>query len=284
MAISKVYFKCNDSRYVQVDGLPMGASLAIILANLWLKRYEFALRQDIPVGTDIQPMNDKNGLCPCCRRKVTYRSKGVKRECCPNWYHLKCGKMFEDEYASITEVAWYCESCCRAKNKEMDTPQVKLFLRYVDDIVRPVRGEPSCVLGAANSLHPNLQFILEETNSGGNLPSLEMNIKVSQDRSVTCNWYQKPTDTGSILNYRSCAPTQYKRSVIHGTLLRVFRSTSNWQQFNKAMDTISPQWLTNQYPENWSANVAADALCKIIEAKGKSVDSGGVCQSNPQRS
>ena len=48
----------------------------------------------------------------------------------------------------------------RAKNKEKDTPQVKLFVRYVDDIVRTVRGEPSSVLDAASSLHPNLQFTL----------------------------------------------------------------------------------------------------------------------------
>ena len=34
MAVSKVYFECNDSWYVQVDGLAMGASLAVILANL----------------------------------------------------------------------------------------------------------------------------------------------------------------------------------------------------------------------------------------------------------
>ena len=34
MAVSKVYFKCNDSWYVQVDGLAKGASLAVILANL----------------------------------------------------------------------------------------------------------------------------------------------------------------------------------------------------------------------------------------------------------
>ena len=62
MAVSKVYFKCNDSWYVQVDGLAMGASLAVILANLWLKEYEFALRQQIPVGTGVQQINDKNGL------------------------------------------------------------------------------------------------------------------------------------------------------------------------------------------------------------------------------
>ena len=64
MAVSKSYFECNDSWYMQVDGIAMGVSLAIILANLWLKEYEFALRQEIPVGTEIQPMNDKNGLCP----------------------------------------------------------------------------------------------------------------------------------------------------------------------------------------------------------------------------
>ena len=34
MAVSKVYFKCNDSWFEQVDGLAMGAFLAVILANL----------------------------------------------------------------------------------------------------------------------------------------------------------------------------------------------------------------------------------------------------------
>ena len=89
---------------MQVDGLAMGASLAVILANLWLKEYEFVPRQEIPVGTEIQPVNDKNGLRTCCRRKSTYRSKGVESECCRNWYHLKCGKMSDDFYATITEI------------------------------------------------------------------------------------------------------------------------------------------------------------------------------------
>ena len=94
----------------------------------------------------------------------------------------------------------------------------------MDDIVRTVREEPSCLLDAANSLHPNLQFTLEETNSEGNLPFLNLNIIVLQGRGVTCSWYQKATYTGTILNYRSCAPTQYKRSVIQGTVNWVFRS------------------------------------------------------------
>ena len=39
------------------------------------------------------------------------------------------------------------------------------------------------------------------------------------------------------------------------------------------METNRAQWLTNQYPENWSAKVASDALCKIIEGTGKPLDS-----------
>ena len=123
MAVNKIYFKCNDSWYVQIDGLAIPI-LAVILANLWLKQNKFALRQEIPVATEIQEAE-----CKCCR----------------NWYQIKCRQISDDVYASVTEIVWYCESCCRAKNKEKDTHQVKLFLRYLDDIVRTVRGEPSFV-------------------------------------------------------------------------------------------------------------------------------------------
>ena len=105
------------------------------------------------------------------------------------------------------------------------------------------------------------------------MPFLDLNINVLQGRGVTCSWYQKPTDTGTILTLRSCAPTQYKQSIIQGTVHRVFRSTSSWEQFDKDVETNRAQWLTNQYPENWSAKVAEDDLCKIIEGKAKSLDS-----------
>ena len=43
------------------------------------------------------------------------------------------------------------------------------------------------------------------------------------------------------------------------------------------------QWLTNQYPENWSAKVASDVLCKIIEDKGKPLDSERCLSSQPPK-
>ena len=39
------------------------------------------------------------------------------------------------------------------------------------------------------------------------------------------------------------------------------------------METNRAQLLTNQYPENWSAKVALDALCKIVEGKRKPLNS-----------
>ena len=47
-AVSKLHFKCNGLWYVQKDGSAMGTSLAVILANLWLKEYEPALKKEVP--------------------------------------------------------------------------------------------------------------------------------------------------------------------------------------------------------------------------------------------
>ena len=39
------------------------------------------------------------------------------------------------------------------------------------------------------------------------------------------------------------------------------------------MEANRAQWLTNQYPGNWSAKMALNALCKIIEDRVKPLDS-----------
>ena len=73
-----------------------------------------------------------------------------------------------------------------------------LFLRYVDDLVRTVKGDPEKVLRAANLLHPNLQFTIETPNTNGKLAFLELHISIDKSRKINCGWYQKPTDTGTI--------------------------------------------------------------------------------------
>ena len=199
MAVSQVHFKCNETWYVQKDGLAMGASLAVILANLWLKQYETALSK-----------------CFCLRKILTEyvpsairksrTGQSVECECCLNWYQVKCGDISDDEYRSISETVWYCRKCIAIREKNKSVQQAKLFLRYVDHIVRTVKVDPEKVLRAANLLHPNLQFTIETPNTNGILAFLYLQISIDKSRKISCGWYQKITDTGTIRNFRSCAP------------------------------------------------------------------------------
>ena len=200
---------------------------------------------------------------------MTYRTKGVECEICLSWYHLGCSNISESEYADIAETVWYCMTCKKQQEAYRTVNGVIVFLRYVSDIIRTVKGDPGVVLEAANKLHPNLQFTIEELDSNGNLAFLDLNVNVDSAKTLTCGWYQKPTDTGTILNFRGCAPLQYKSNVIEGTVHRVFRSTSRWKDFDQALAKNRKQWIKNQYPKNWSDKVVFETLNKILEGKKK---------------
>ena len=69
------------------------------------------------------------------------------------------------------------------------------------------------------------------------------------------------------------APQLRTSVLISKAMYTDFRSTSNWEQLDQAMETNRAQRLANQCPENCSAKVAADALFEVIEGKGKPLDS-----------
>ena len=89
MAVSNVHFKCNITWYVQKNGLAMGASLAVILANFWQKDYEKVLAIDIPQKIDI--LEEMNGKCPKCNSRVNLRTMAAECDDYLNWYHKQCG-------------------------------------------------------------------------------------------------------------------------------------------------------------------------------------------------
>ena len=74
------YVFCRNVRnsYQQTDGVAMGASLAVILANLWLKEYEHMIFSENPSSSDI-PVYDK---CPKCSRKVLTKNRGFECDRC----------------------------------------------------------------------------------------------------------------------------------------------------------------------------------------------------------
>ena len=77
----------------------MGASRAVILANLWLKNYEKVLAMDIP--RKIVILEDMNEKCSKSNRRLTFRIKAVEFEDCLNRYHKGCGGFSEEDYKGI---------------------------------------------------------------------------------------------------------------------------------------------------------------------------------------
>ena len=73
LAVTNVHFMCNRIWYVQSDGLAMGASLAVILSNVWLKSFEASLQK--PELNENISMSDQNGNCKDCNRRVTFRGR-----------------------------------------------------------------------------------------------------------------------------------------------------------------------------------------------------------------
>ena len=69
LAVTNVHFKCNESWYCQKDGLAMGASLAVILANFWMKLLEPQLKLQTPKCKT----NTQSSTCRYCKHRVTER-------------------------------------------------------------------------------------------------------------------------------------------------------------------------------------------------------------------
>ena len=181
LAVTNVHFKCNEVWYCQKDGLAMGASLALILANLWMKSWEPQLKLQTP---NIKT-NTHSSTCRNCEHRVTARSRGVECEVCNKWFHAKCQQISNTEYDSIKNYFWMCSFCRENYQTDINhSSETKVFLRYVDDIVRKVRGDTKELLDAVIFLHPNLQFTLETTDDKNSLPFLDMSINVQPEGDI----------------------------------------------------------------------------------------------------
>ena len=117
-AVTNVHFKCNGIWYVQSDGLAMGASLAVLLANVWMKSFDASLQK--PELSENFSRSDQNGKCKDCNRRVTYRGKGVECESCKNWFHARCQKISNEEYTNRQDVVWICTYCSNQKTMGHD--------------------------------------------------------------------------------------------------------------------------------------------------------------------
>ena len=123
----------------------------------------------------------------------------------------------------------------------------RLFARYMDDILQNIkRALIEEKLRRINNLHPSLKFTIERETNGA-IPFLGMKI-MNIDGTLSSTWYNKPTDTGLIMNFHALAPKRYKRSVVSGFVHRIHRACSNWEHFHQSLRRAKQILERNQYP------------------------------------
>ena len=231
LALTNILFKCCGRWYRQTEGLAMGSSLSVVLANIWMNTFEDTLARVEPISARNNP---KDNIVPCggCGENVEDNEKAVLCDRCCLWVHQRC---VEDDINLMTDNEyWFC-GCTTEIPK-----RAKIFARYVDDIIRMVKkAVVDTLLKMANSLHRNLEFTIK-LESEGALSFLDMKILRHQD-SLKTKWFTKPTDTGLMLNFHSLAPTQYKRNVVEGTIHRINHTTTDWIAFH---DGVAKAQLT----------------------------------------
>ena len=136
----------------------------------------------------------------------------------------------------------------------------------MDDIVRNIkRLRIDQKLNEINSLHENLKFTIER-EINGKLPFLDM-LLMRNGVQLSSTWYNKPTDTGLIMNFHALAPKRYKRSVVAGFVHRIYRACSSWSLFHQSLEKAKKILERNQYPPTYYNSIIYDTITKITKKK-----------------
>lgn len=109
--------------------------------------------------------------------------------------------------------------------KELDYDPIMLK-KYVDDIlIICPREEFENTITIFNSINKNIQFT-SELEDNGQIVYLDMKLIRNSNGTISTDFYQKPTNKGRILNYKSNHPIVQKISTAYGLIHRVFKLSS----------------------------------------------------------
>jgi len=101
-------------------------------------------------------------------------------------------------------------------------------------------------LNLINSYHQNIKFTFE-IKKQSKIPFLDL-LLIRVNNTIIMDWYQKPTASNRILNYRSAHPYQMKINIAQALLNRI-TNLSDPQFHKKNWDIIKKILITNNYPE-----------------------------------
>ena len=103
---------------------------------------------------------------------------------------------------------------------------IRLWVRYIDDIFYVSREDKDEVLRVANSIHQSIQFT-QESPKDNTMPYLDTEVKLEDDGKFSYRMHIKPIHSGHTVPFKSHIPHFQKFSVMVNEFKRAVRCSSN---------------------------------------------------------
>ena len=98
--------------------------MAIILANVWMKRFEDDNASNEPFSILTQQersTTDDKTMCPVCAKKVTWKGYSIRCKKCKFWFHRNCSEISLNAIKNMQGDQWTCTQC----QKEETVPAIR---------------------------------------------------------------------------------------------------------------------------------------------------------------
>ena len=158
------------------------------------------------------------------------------------------------------------ETYCLRSLKENHDVNPLFYFRYVDDMIMCINKKPiDLVLENFNTYNKKLQFSYE-LEQDKKINFLDITL-IRYNNTIITDWFNKPTSSGRLINFRSNHPKQQKISIVYNLVDRAI-SLSN-KQFHKKNLNIVIQTLQDNiiiiinYLRKFICRYIHTRLCKI---------------------
>lgn len=134
------------------------------------------------------------------------------------------------------------------------------WYRYVDDIliIAPRRANIQDMLSRINSVHPKIQFTVEQESDEGVLPFLDIEIQ-RRNEGFLFKVYRKPTNKNDFLHFLSAHDEHTKAGVVIGFFLRALRVCSKCY-LDAEYSYIKQAFRSMGYPAGWLESLQRKAV------------------------
>lgn len=140
-----------------------------------------------------------------------------------------------------------------------------LLVKYVDDIllIGPI-DEIENTFNIFNNINSTIKFTIEHESSN-KINYLDMQLIRNENGKISTNFYQKPTNKGRLLNFKSNHPWHQRINTANNLINRIFKLSSI--EFRKSnIDLAVKLLIKNSYP----SHVIHTLISKFITSENRS--------------